>query len=207
MDQRGGGDGNKVYRVGMYNKQVYNTHHKIHPTESERITVCGYHRGQQLPLCQWHYMQVYRIAHGEQIDSRRRCQMCRCIAHGVPRHCPDTKVVNRYYNNACLDITISSGDYLLQFSPKVVHQSEEISTDEELDELIETMTLPELELGEHTDNILEGVKSTVIKIGSVLKGRACCTQMRTDSSFLQLAIVSSGADLGFRKGGFQNVRA
>ena len=83
----------------------------------------------------------------------------------VPRHCPDPKVVNRHYQNAGMDISTSSGDYLCtacyNLRLKIVHKSEEISTDKELDKVIERMRLPGLEHGvTHADSIQEGAQSS-----------------------------------------------
>ena len=90
-----------------------------------------------------------------------KCYVCHCSICAI-RHCPDTNIINTYFReNRYLDLAISKYDYLCTGCYNnhldIIHENGRTSKDDELLKLMDDMSehLPALELGEHSENIME----------------------------------------------------
>ena len=64
------------------------------------------------PLCTRHYKEVHRLLHSNDDQySDIKCHTCCSIIHGITRHCPNPKVITRYFKmNGYIDTQTTEDD-------------------------------------------------------------------------------------------------
>ena len=126
-----------------------------------------------------------------------KCYVCHCSICAI-RHCPDTDIINTYFReNGYLDLAISKSDHLCTGCYNnhldIIHENRRTSKDDELLKLMDDTSehLPALELGEHSENIMEGVKAVIRKLGNILQQKLGILYPNLYNFFITTAIQSS----------------
>ena len=157
----------KCVVVGCTNKQSIIRSQVYTPAKIANILQCEVDSETFLvtSICSSHYKLLQR----ETSAVHKKCSLCHCHIHGKARHCTNPNIINQHYiANGITDVTISDKDLLCpacyNHYLNLVHQNQLHSGDDELRQLLESTTPPDIVNHE----ISLAMRDTIRGLGDVL---------------------------------------
>ena len=123
---------------------------------------------QLTPLCQAHYRHVHRQLHP--MYEHLKCFTCNARLKGPIRHCPNSVAIKQHFSRCGdIDICITDEDTICtncyNAHLQILHESQETSTDDELNALLQNSTPGE---DKYPSYIAQALQKVLAKVGNVL---------------------------------------